>query len=462
MSKASVYLAVSLALSVLAAPATAGTVYVVVPETAGAQGSLHSTEVWISNAGTAQRPFSTTFLPSESDGTKRTGASPDIPVPAKRTFLLANVGTGGRAGLLEVASSEAFAIEGRLVNTSPTGVQTFASLPVVSSANLFAAGQSASVMGLERDPARGNVSHLGVVNLGQAAAQCEVRLFRSDGSQIASTATVSISALSLRQFKDTLGLLGEQAAVDARAQVSCNQPFYVFGALFTQSTSQLFFATPAASGASTLNRPGETGGNGGNGGNGGGNTPGSVVFQADGHLHTVTTANTKRILGVPVSRELSLKKMIVEVDFVPGPWNREKVPGNHAIIWVHRGKFRSNSICNVNTFGPNKFTVKSNQNVDMPAGTVTAEEMGLQLEQGKKYHLRYVYDAETQNIATEVLANGAVLKRMNMPGTAANRVLTVPATGLVVEFGHYPGQEGPEIPSYGWSYSNLKIEMIPY
>lgn len=458
MTKASV----CLALSLLAAPAMAGTVYVVVPETAGTQGSLHSTEVWISNSGTAQRPFSTTFLPSESDGTKRNGTSPDIPVPAGRTFLLANVGTGGRAGLLEVASSEAFTIEGRLVNTSPTGVQTFAPLPVISSANLFAAGQKASVMGLERDPARGNVSHLGIVNLGQAAAQCEVRAYRSDSSQIASAATVSVPALSMRQFKDMLGLLGEQAAADARAQVSCTQPFYAFGAIFTQPTSQLFFATPAASGASTLNRPGDSGGNGNGNGGGTGNTPGSVVYQADGHLHTATTGNPKRILGVPVSRALNLKKMIVEVDFVPGPWNRERVPGNHAIIWVHRGKFRSNSVCNVNAFGPNKFTVKSNQNVDMPAGTVTAEEMGLTLEQGKKYHLRYVYDAETLNVTTEILAEGAVLKRMSMPGTASNRVLTVPATGLVVEFGHYPGQEGPEIPSYGWSYSNLKIEMIPY
>jgi hypothetical protein len=33
---------------------------------------------------------------------------------------------------------------------------------------------------------------------------------------------------------------------------------------------------------------------------------------------------------------------------------------------------------------------------------------------------------------------------------------------MKVEFGHYPGQEGPEVPSYGWKYSDLRIEMVPY
>jgi len=32
---------------------------------------------------------------------------------------------------------------------------------------------------------------------------------------------------------------------------------------------------------------------------------------------------------------------------------------------------------------------------------------------------------------------------------------------LNVEFGHFPGQEGPEIPSWGWSYYDLRVEMVP-
>jgi hypothetical protein len=51
---------------------------------------------------------------------------------------------------------------------------------------------------------------------------------------------------------------------------------------------------------------------------------------------------------------------------------------------------------------------------------------------------------------------------LSFPGTAPNGVLTVQPNGLIVEFGHYAGQEGPEVASYGWSYHDLRIEMVPY
>jgi hypothetical protein len=32
----------------------------------------------------------------------------------------------------------------------------------------------------------------------------------------------------------------------------------------------------------------------------------------------------------------------------------------------------------------------------------------------------------------------------------------------MVDFGHYPGQEGPEVPDYGWTYYDFRVEMVPY
>jgi hypothetical protein len=109
--------------------------------------------------------------------------------------------------------------------------------------------------------------------------------------------------------------------------------------------------------------------------------------------------------------------------------------------------------------------VKNNQNVDLPAGQVTSNEQKQTFEQGKKYHLRYVYDATTNVIRVIVSSGGVELNNFTMQGTAKGGVLTIEPSGgdqgLVVQFGHYRGQEGPEIPSYGWRYENLKIEMIP-
>lgn len=437
----------ALALCFASVPVWAGPVYVPVTQPSWHDGSLHSTEVWVSNPAGTPRGFSTFFIPAGADGTH--GSGPEIPVPALRTFLLSNVGPA--AGLLEVRSGQEMSVEAQLINTSPSGIQTRVSVPVISSANTIAAGKTAYLIGLERDPGRGTASNLGVVNLGSQGAQCEIKLYRVDGTPIGSTVTLSFFALSLRQFDDALGALGEQKISDARVQVTCNQPFFVFASVVNLPLSQVWFLEPSASTAAD------------SGGNpepepGPGN---SVVFTKSGHIHTATPPNNaKGIVDIPIQKTLAVKRMVIECDFIPGPWNPAAVPGNHAIIWLYRGKFRGNTVANVNAFGPNKFTVKMNQNVDLGPGQVTNAEVGLQLERGKRYHLRYVYDAATNRITAEISQAGTTLKTLSMQGTASGNILTVHPPALNVEFGHFPGQEAPEIPSWGWSYHDLKVEMF--
>ena len=438
----------ALALCSLSVPVWAGPVYVPVTQPRWNDGSLHSTEVWVSNPAGSQRGFATHFIPASTDGTH--GGGTEIPVPAQRTFLLSNVGP--TAGLFEVRSGQEMSVEAQLINTSPSGIQTRTSVPVISSANTIAAGKPAYLIGLERDPGRGTVSNLGVVNLGSQGAQCEIKLFRVDGTPIGSTVTLSFFALSLRQFDDALGAMGEQKITDARVQVTCNQPFFVFATVVNTPLSQIWFLEPSASTTADNGNPNPT------------PTPGpgnSVVFQKSGHIHTATPPNNaKGTVDIPISTTLAVKRMVIECDFIPGPWNPEKVPGNHGIIWLYRGKFRGNTIANVNAFGPNKHTIKMNQNVDLGAQQVTNAEGGLQLQQGKRYHLRYVYDATTNQITGEISQAGTVLKTLKMQGTASGQILTVHPPKLDVEFGHFPGQEGPEIPSWGWSYYDLKVEMF--
>lgn len=437
----------ALALCFASVPVWAGPVYVPVTQPNWHDGSLHSTEVWVTNPAGAQRGFSTHFIPAGTDGTH--GGGSEIPVPALRTFLLSNVGP--TSGLFEVRSGQEMSVEAQLINTSPSGIQTRSSVPVISSANTIAAGKTAHLVGLERDPGRGITSNLGIVNLGSQGAQCEVKLYRVDGTPVGSTVTLSFFALSLRQFDDALGALGEQKISDARVQVTCNQPFFVFASVVNLPLSQVWFLEPSASTvADSGGNPTPTPGPGN-----------SVVFTKTGHIHTATPPNNaKGTVDIPIQKTLAVKRMVIECDFIPGPWNRERIPGNHAIIWLYRGKFRGNTVANVNAFGPNKYTIKMNQNVDLGAGQVTNGETGLQLEQGKRYHLRYVYDATSNRITAEVSHGGTTLKTLSMAGTASGNILTVHPPALNVEFGHYPGQEGPEIPSWGWSYHDLKVEMF--
>lgn len=439
----------ALALCFASVPVLAGPVYVPVTQPSWHDGSLHSTEVWVSNPAGSSRGFSTHFIPAGTDGTH--GGGTEIPVPALRTFLLSNVGP--TSGLLEVRSGQEMSVEAQLINTSPSGIQTRTSVPVISSANTIGAGKTAHLVGLERDPARGTVSNLGIVNLASQGALCEIKLYRVDGTPIGSTVTLSFFALSLRQFDDALGAVGEQKISDARVQVTCNQPFFVFASVVNLPLSQIWFLEPSASTAA------DSGGNPNPEPSPG---PGnSVVFTRSGHIHTATPpGNAKGSVDIPIQTTLAVRRMVIECDFIPGPWNKEKIPGNHGIIWLYRGKFRGNTIANVNAFGPNKYSIKMNQNVDLGAGDVTSNEVGLQLEQGRRYHLRYTYNATTNQITAEISSGGTKLKTFAMQGTASGSILTVHPPALNVEFGHFPGQEGPEIPSWGWSYHDLKVEMF--
>jgi hypothetical protein len=449
--------------------ALAGAVYVPVPDPLNASGSTHVVQLWMTNTDTAQSAYTATMLDAETDGTQRAAQGPPAShVAAGRTTVLNGIGTVGKVGLLEVATTSSLSIEARMISTTPNGLTSSVSpVPLISSSNLLDAGKTAVLLGLRRDNTHGDYTNVGIVNLAKQAAQCQIQFFRADGTQISSTATVTFKPLSLRLFADAFSLLGELDAADARAEVSCDQPFYAYATIYTALSSELLFVTPAPSGASTLPGPGDDGTGGGTGGSGGGNGGGgsggaTTIFTAPGTFHTATVGNEKKIFDITLPAPLSLRQMVIEMDVTPGPWNRAKVPGNHAILWLYRSKFRSNTIANVNAFSPPKLSFKAAQNVNLPAGSLTQDEEGFSWVQGQRYHLKYTYDAEHNTVTAVLSAGGTTVKTLTFNGTAPNGVLDIPATGLTAEFGHYADQEGPEVASYGWSYANLVITGVPY
>jgi len=259
-----------------------------------------------------------------------------------------------------------------------------------------------------------------------------------------------VTAGTLQQFDDALGVLPEDQAVSA--QVSCSQPFYAFAVAVNPATSEVSFATPESDMALKAAAP---------------KTPraaiaskGTIVFNAPGLLHKASKQNEKGTIRIPVPQALSLRQMTIDWDVNPGPWSTKNRAGAHALIWLYRGKFRSNTVANVNFYGPNKNFMKVNQNIDLPQGANTNASGNMKLVQGQTFHYHYVYDAAAMAILVTVSQNGHVLKTVRLPASAANNALTVPAAGLISEFGHYSTQSGPEVPTWGWSYSNLRVEMV--
>lgn len=437
--------------AVSASPAFAGFVYVPVLDRTGSGGSKHTTEVWVSNNGAEDRRYGTFFLPAGANGLQRSGTSAKATVLGGRTVKLVSLSGGGTApGLLEIEGATQILVEARMVSSLSGGFGAQTAVPVISSDNALAPNAIAELLALSRDTS-GAYTDLEIVNLGNQAAQCAIQFFRADGTQIGSTAKIAVPPLALRHFADAFSILGVTSVADARARVACNQTFFAFAGIFNPARTLLTFATPAASGASTLAGPN-------------GPPPSSaIVFERGGEVHRPVLGNEIRQIAVPVPQALSLKRVTIDWDVIPGPWTASKPDGNHNLIWVHRGKYRSNTLANVNTFGPPRSGVKNTQNLDMAARALTLEEVPLTLQQGVSYHFHYVYDAEANRVTLTVTSQGSTVATIDMEGSALNKVITVPATGLIVQFGHTAAQaaEGIEFPTYGWVYSNLRIEMVP-
>jgi len=438
-----------------AAPLAAAEVYVPAINPAVANdGSRSETELWISNPGISQIGFTTAYLAADTDGTQRTTSS-TTQVPAGRAFNVTKVGQSGKVGLVAIDVGAGLLVEARLVSTSQNGAVAVARVPVISDATKLAAGTKAELLGLERDPERGRLLHFGVVNVGSQTSTCQLSFFRTDGSQIAGTVALSLKPLSLLHFQDALATLGEGRVSGVRAEVTCNQAFYAYGATFHYPNSHYLFVTPTshtATGTAPSNPPPPPPPPAGN----------TVVFERAGLIHDATSVAPKGRIDVTVPRALSLKRLVLDMDVVPGPWNREKIPGNHGLVWLYRGKFRGNTVANVNTFGPNKFTFKASQNIDLDAAQLTVAEASLTLNQGQRYHVHYVYDAENGRVTATISSGGQALRTLSFASTASGHNLTVPSTGMIAEFGHNFGQEGPEVACPGWKYYDLRIEMVPY
>lgn len=289
---------------------------------------------------------------------------------------------------------------------------------------------------------------------GNKAATCAVRVVAMDGSVI-EEAVLDIQGGTNAQFDfaDRIDSRKASPAV-AAAKVSCDQSFHPYAAAAGVTDPKVTwgeFRGPSGACDFTVQAVELD--------------PGVFTAAQTGTIHNAAAGNEKGIVCIKAPRDLALDKMTVEWDVNVGPWHKKTPHGNHAMIWMHRGRFRSGSIVNVNAFGPKKSFVKMNQNVDLSAGGNTNTKMGIALQPGRQYHLRNTYDAANKRSFTELFEDGALLKKMEITATARNRTLLLPVFGysekgsLFAEFGHNRGQHFPELPSYGWRYSNLRVEM---
>jgi len=362
-------------------------------------------------------------------------------VPADRAVYLEKAAATGETGLLAVDAAEDL-----LVNAwvqSGQGKQVFyAGLPVITQDNQLAAGAVTYLNGLGKLGSR-DTTQLSLINLGPAAAQCQVDVVDGDGAFLRSAGTVEVAALSMSRFEDALGLRGATAA---SARISCDQPYYALAATLDSKTTEVAFVNPSDAAEKARKAPAST-------------VPNPIVFNQTGAFHLATKTTPKKILRIPVPAAVNATRVFAEFDVIAGPWNPRLKKGAHNLIFFHRGRFRSNTLANINAFGPGNNKVKDAQNIDLPAHYSTFLQAGFVFQQGQTYHISMLYNAATRGVDFGIYQGGNLVKGGHFDATASHQILTVPGTGLVAEFGNYNNQGLPEVSSLGWKYANFHVEI---
>jgi hypothetical protein len=206
----------------------------------------YRTEVWVTNPGQAEAQAVARFVEQGADGTAPHAGDAVVTVAAGATVLLAKVASNGEGGMLEVSSAAALEVRARLdalpASDAVDGIEMIAdpdaidsrgsdrshqpwssaAIQAVSAAGVLAAGEVAHLQGLGHQPG-GEVTDLGLINLSEQAARCQVSAFASDGSRLGAPATVSLPPLGTLQLEDAFGSLGEQRLSGGRFEVTCDQ-----------------------------------------------------------------------------------------------------------------------------------------------------------------------------------------------------------------------------------------------
>ncbi len=248
-------LTLTLALLASVAPLYAGTVYVPYAAEVEIGGVFYKTRIWATNnSESVARRMQFRLIQTEEDGTLEPDAQRvTVVVEAGETRVI-QVGTG--EGLLELSGAPQFVVSARLVPVTANGaaVADGIQLPIISDRTLRAGGEMVDVQGLFKN-GDDAIANLGLVNTAAESTTCSVFIIRQDGSLLGDPASITLPPLSQRQFDDALGLFNEPTLADARAVVSCDQPFYAYASIFNRANGNVVFINPSASLASTLDAP---------------------------------------------------------------------------------------------------------------------------------------------------------------------------------------------------------------
>lgn len=426
------------ALSVAGA-AQAGTVYIPVPGNATVGTASYQVQVAVANAGTQTVNLKQVLLPTDTDGTQRTNPPGTTQILAGRTTVLQPGATF--KGLLEISGDSTVSYTVRLAGSGPGRMGVY--LPAITSSNAVPAGQTAMLQGLLSGSGRS--ADLDLVNLAPVASQCTATLIQTDGTVIGTPAVFSLKPLSHRAITN---IFSGGSASEVRAAVTCTGNFFAFALVSDAATGEITYVGPAGSGTSTLTVPGQPGAC----------PDGATCFDAKGIVHQPTPANPVHRVQFPAPAGIA-KRLRMSLDVTVGPWYPNDPMGKHLIYWFVVN--RNFDMAGMLYFrGPTASTALVRHGMELTHPQKFKIEKPFAAVIGHTYHCDNDYDmaGRVYTVTVTDLTTGQVA--VTLTGVPNVSSFPLKATdNFLIDMGFPEGVNPDEVPSFGWTYANVHLEV---
>lgn len=187
----------------------------------------------------------------------------------------------------------------------------------------------------------------------------------------------------------------------------------------------------------------------------------SACFVSSGDFHTPTPGNEVRRLLFPLPHNTSYDRVLFDFDVTHGGWSESVPDARYELFWLVRDR-------NKNMFGysainaPNAAFLR--HGLGQSHGYKPRVTVNAAFEPGRTYHLAYVYEVEPtpriELIITDKETGARVARMTSTPDVPG---INVGRGTFLADFGFDTAARSGnpiEVPSYGWRYSNAKVQFI--
>ncbi|MEM7160425.1 MAG: hypothetical protein AAF799_46740 [Myxococcota bacterium] len=193
-----------------------------------------------------------------------------------------------------------------------------------------------------------------------------------------------------------------------------------------------------------------------------------VCFELEGEFHVPTPEDPTAIYDIPLPPGVDYRVVEVQLEFDHTGWYPDDPAGLHNIFWLHRGTFADFTwvggvVGYVNARGPGTNIIRTRHDLDVTdlADSRTFNINGVALADTHTYQVFYRYDTIAGEVLVEIhegemlVAQGTDVPTTDLVRNTEDSLFIWLGNGTDVE------APGPEVPSLGWRFRDLRVELIP-